>query len=340
MKSPGLQWLLEPNNPPVRFFTLHEVLKKSANDKQVVEAKKRVLQYPPVRRVLKSRTKKGYWPPANTCYTPKWTSTVWPLMLLGEMGVTPDEGINQACEKFLELHQLENGAFTCPSPADVEQWHSRHPRKKVTRWEEPCLTGNMIRTLLVLGYQNDERVRNAIAWLPEQQLDDGGWNCDFPEKRVKHSSFMSTIEPLWAYSEIPRAKWTRKMKQSIDRGAEFLLMHRLYKSDHHHWNHSLPFATSFHFPMYYFYDALHGLRVITKLGYGDDERVRDAVHLILSKRSPDGKWLLEGDWSREPEAQKNKRKAVVEIEELWKPSKWITLNCFRALTATGDLKVS
>jgi hypothetical protein len=49
--------------------------------------------------------------------------------------------------------------------------------------------------------------------------------------------------------------------------------------------------------------------------------------------------LLEGDWSREPEAQENKRKALVDVEELWKPSKWITLNCFRALTATGDLVI-
>jgi hypothetical protein len=92
--------------------------------------------------------------------------------------------------------------------------------------------------------------------------------------------------------------------------------------------------------MYYYYDALHGLRVLSKLGYGDDERVRDAVHLVLSKRSPVGKWLLEGDWSREPEAQENKRKALVDVEELWKPSKWVTLNCFRALTATGDLAIS
>ena len=96
--------------------------------------------------------------------------------------------------------------------------------------------------------------------------------------------------------------------------------------------------------MYYYYDALHGLRVLAKLGYADDERTRDAVHLILSKSSPDGKWLLEGDWSREPDAQKNKRtgrtrRAIVDVEELWKPSKWITLNCYRGLTATGDLSV-
>src|SRR5712692_7829939 len=317
MKPPGLDWLLERENPPIRFFALRDILGRSPNSREVLEAREEIRKYSLVRKVLRARTKEGYWPPKETCYAPKWTYTVWPLMLLGEMEFTPDQGVKRACETFLDLHQLDNGAFTCPSPLDVKRWVSRHPGKKGKRWEEPCLTGNMIRTLLVFGYGEDRRV-----------------------KKAKHSSFMSTIEPLWAYAEIPRTKWTCKKKRSAEKGAEFLLMHRVYKSDHHHWKHSLPFATTFHFPMYYYYDALHGLRVLAKLGYGDDERVRDAVHLILSKRSPDGKWLLEGDWSREPEARENKRKALVDVEELWKPSKWITLNCFRALTATGDLVIS
>jgi hypothetical protein len=340
MKPTGLDWLLEREDPPIRFFALRDILGRSSDTKEVVDARAQIKNYSPVRKVLRARTREGYWPPKETFYTPKWRSSVWPMMLLGEMGLTPDPGVKRACEMFLDMHQLENGAFTCPTESDVVEYQKKHPRKKAVRWEEPCLTGNMIRTLIVFGYGDDPRVKRAIQWMPEQQLPDGGWNCDYPEKKVKHSSFMSTIEPLWAYSEIPRAKWTRNMKQSIEQGAEFMLMHRLYKSDNHHWKHSLPFSTSFHFPMYYFYDALHGLRVLGKLGYGDDERVRDAVHLILSKRSPDGKWLLEGDWSREPEAQENKRKALVDIEELWKPSKWVTLNAFRALSATGDLDVS
>jgi len=340
MKQQGLEWLLEPSNPSIRFHTLHEVLGKPLNDPEVRKAQSRIRGSSLVRKILKARNRKGHWAPESTFYTPKWTATSWQMMLLGEMGFTPDEEMKKTCEKFFEMHQVESGAFVCPSPSDVEAWKKEHPRGKSVRWEEPCFTGNMIRTLVVFGYGDDRRVKKAIEWMPEHQLEDGGWNCDYPEKKVRHSSFMSTIEPLWAYSEIPQTKWTRKMKRSVEDGAEFLLMHRVYKSDHHHWKHSLPFTTSLHFPMYYYYDALHGLRVLTKLGYGDDERLNDAVHLVLSKRSPDGKWLLEGDWSREPEAQQRKRKALVEVEELWKPSKWVTLNAYRALTATGDINVS
>ncbi len=151
------------------------------------------------------------------------------------------------------------------------------------------------------------------------------------------------------------------MKRSVERGAEFLLMHRLYKADHHQWMPMNRTFTTLHYPMYYYYDVLHGLRVLTKLGYGDDGRVRDAAHLVMSKRRPDGKWVLEGDWFSEPGASTRWLKAKTgegspgptdpwgnslkdatryELERVGKPSKWITLNCYRGLTRTGNLETS
>src|SRR5215472_11337399 len=161
MRPASLDWLLEPEDPPIRYLALRDILGKPANSKEALEAKAQIRKYSPVRKVLRARTKEGYWPPKETCYTPKWTSTVWPLMLLGEMEITPDEGVKQACERFLDIHQLDNGAFTCPSPDDVKKYKAKHPRKKAIRWEEPCLTGNMIRTLIVLGYDEDSRVKRA-----------------------------------------------------------------------------------------------------------------------------------------------------------------------------------
>jgi hypothetical protein len=338
LRADALGWLLEPRDPPVRLHALTDVLHLPSDSREAVSTRKRVLSYGPVRRILRAQTSEGYWPPQNTCYLPKYTATVWPLILLGEMGVPPEPRIKTACERFLSLHQMDNGAF---SPLRVSNGEKRRGWKME---EEPCLTGNMIRTLIVFGYGEDPRVRKAIEWMPEHQQEDGGWNCDYPQRQVKHSSFMSTIEPLWAYSEIPRSRWTRRMKGSIERGAGFLLMHHIYKSDHHDWSPTELWGeqpTKFHFPMYYYYDALHGLRVLAKLGYGDDERVGDAVHLILSKKTPEGKWLLEGDWLREwkGKTKVKRRKTIVNLEPLMKPSKWVTLNCYRALLGTGDLEV-
>ena len=328
MKATGLDWLLEPRDPSIRFHTLVDLLDRKPNEEEVVATKRKIRNSAAVKKVMATQSRGGFWPPKETCYRPKWTAAVWPLALLGEMEAPVDDTVNAEIERFLDLHQADTGAFVCPSKFEAKK-----------RWDEPCLTGNMIRTLIRFGYGDDKRVQKAIAWLPRQQLEDGGWNCDFPEKKVKHSSFMSTIEPLWAYSEIPRQKLTRSMKRSIDRGAEFLLMHRLYKSDNHHWKETFPWFTDLHFPMYYFYDILHGLRVLTKLGYSDDERIDDATHLLLSKRRPDGTWNLEGDWFRERDSSPEKRKAPVSVEQIGKPSKWITLNCYRVLRKTGDIDI-
>jgi hypothetical protein len=332
MKDPNIDWLLEPRDPSIRLHALIDLVGRKSNDEEVVTTRQKVRNYGPVKRILAAQNQKGYWPPKETCYRPKWTSAVWPLALLGEMEAPVDSRIKVECERFLDLHQADTGAFVCPSKLET----------KGKRWDEPCLTGNMIRTLSIFGYGEDKRVKKAIAWLPKQQLEDGGWNCDYPEKKVKHSSFMSTVEPLWAYSEIPRQKWSRSMKRSIDRGAEFLLMHHVYKSDNHHWKETYPFFTALHFPMYYFYDILHGLRVLTKLGYADDERIRSATNLLLSKRRPDGSWNLEGDWFREGDffyPSGKGRKAPVPIEKIGEPSKWITLNSYRVLAQTGDLEI-
>ena len=330
-----------------------DVLGYSPERKEAVETRRRIPRHRIFKRIMAGQSKAGYWGRKDTCDSPRFRGAIWALMLLGEMAVLPNPRIKKECERFFNLHQTDNGAFS---------YDSRHREKN--QHDDPCLTGNMIRTLIVLGYGKDPRIRRAIDWMPEAQMEDGGWNCDYPQfqgVKVRHSSFMSSIEPLWAYSEIPRQKWTRGMKRSIERGAEFLLMHRLYKADHHEWMPMNRTFTTLHFPMYYYYDILHGLRVLTKLGYGDDERMRDAAHLVMSKMRPDGRWVLEGDWFSEPsystrwlkpKAGENSPSPTdpwgnslagsrkYDLEPVGKPSKWITLNCYRALTRTGDLTTS
>jgi hypothetical protein len=344
VKAEALTWLLDQSNPAVRMFTLTDVMGRPSDDEEVRIARESTLSFGPVQRLRNAQKGGGYWPPSYTCYNPKFTSTVWQLQLLGEMGVPRTPWIESAVERFLAQHQMDSGAFSCPSGIEAERFLAKHPGAK--REGEPCLTGNMVRTLIVFGYFKDDRVKKALEWLPEDQQSDGGWNCDYPLQKPTHSSFMSTIEPLWAYSEVPRQQWTRKLKTSIERAAEFLLVHRLYKS-HSDWRpvelrgmsrvYPGNLVTRFHFPMYYYYDALHALRVLTKLGYQDDERISDAVHLMLSKKTPEGKWLLEGDWARE--RTDRARKALATVERLMEPSKWITLNCYRVLANIEDLEL-
>ena len=113
--------------------------------------------------------------------------------------------------------------------------------------------------------------------------------------------------------------------------------------------------------MFYFYDILHGLRVLSKLGYAMDERMSDARELLLSKRLTDGTWPLEASYLRalrrnfvkdqatgkwgsvrdeklDPADIYTKGSSVAEIPaiyaslgEVGRANPWVTLNALRAM---------
>ena len=187
-----------------------------------------------------------------------------------------------------------------------------------------CLTGNMGAALIRIGYADDPRVMKALSWLVKIQNRDGGWLCPYWRAHVKdtHGCFYGTICPMEAFSETPRENLTKEMNQAIERGAEFLLMHHLFKTDHHNYKVINQSWLKLSFPWFYGYNILRGLDVLTKLGYVEDERLSDALEILLEKRLPDGRWILESAPTGRMQAN---------IETVGKPSKWISLIALRVL---------
>ncbi|MDI6847989.1 MAG: hypothetical protein QMD23_07695, partial [Candidatus Bathyarchaeia archaeon] len=83
------------------------------------------------------------------------------------------------------------------------------------------------------------------------------------------------------------------------------------------------------FPWFYGCNILRGLDVLTKLGYVKDERLNDAVEILLQKRQNNGTWILES--TPIGRMQTN-------IEAKGKPSKWITLLALRILKRLSLVK--
>ena len=124
------------------------------------------------------------------------------------------------------------------------------------------------------------------------------------------------------------------MRRAIKRGGEFLLMHRLYKSDHNEFRVIREQWLRLTFPQF-FYDIVRGLSVVTKLGYEKDIRIDDALGVIMNKRRTSGEWPLERTLSGRLHGS---------IERKGKPSKWITLEILRVIKrvvqARGHLELS
>jgi hypothetical protein len=337
LKGSTLNWLLEDDNPSVRYFTLRDILGRSENDSQVLAAKKLIPKSRIVRKILQKQNPEGFWEEPTNPYHPKYKSSYWQMMVLGQLGMDKtDERVRKACE-YIFRFQLDEGGFSSCTPelALNEYKLLRKKKRKLPSLDEwvprvifehqySCLTGNMVAALIRIGYAKYSRVVKALNWLVKIQNIDGGWLCPYWRAHIrdKHGCFYGTICALEAFSEMEKKNMTRKIKETVERGAEFLLMHRLFKADHHDYKVINKSWLKLGFPWFYGYNILRALDVLTKLDYVKDNRLNDAVEIVLQKQQRDGTWVLESMPTGRMQAN---------IEAKGKPSKWITLIALRVL---------
>jgi hypothetical protein len=337
LKESPIGWLLEEANPCIHYFTLRDILGKSEENAQVKAAKQAIPDSHVIKRILQKQKPEAFWEEPANPYHPKYKSSYWQIMTLSQLGMDKgDRRIEKACEHIFKF-QLDEGGFSSysyegalkeykllskkgkelPSP---DQWVS----SLVFEHQYSCLTGNMVAALIRMGYAQDQQVKKALEWLVKIQNIDGGWLCPYWKAHVKdrHGCFYGTICPLEAFSEVKRENLTKEMKEAIEKGAEFLLMHRLFKADHHGFKVINASWLKLGFPWFYGYNILRGLDVLTKLGYVEDKRLNDAVEVLLQKRQKNGAWILES-------APIGRMQTNIEMKG--KPSKWITMIALRVL---------
>ncbi|MBD3224219.1 MAG: hypothetical protein GF313_05780, partial [Caldithrix sp.] len=207
-----IDWLLE-GDLAIRWQVIRDLLD---SDQQTVQhERKQAALKGWGRRLLDFQQSNGIW--GEGLYTPKWTSTTYTLLLLRRLGLPP--GHNQAlrgCQKLLDKGFYKDGGINFFASLK----HS-----------ETCVTGMVLSILAYFGYR-DERMQNLAGHLLGQQMADGGWNCQ-SYNGATHGSFHTTIcvlEGLREYEiRIPQKKNT-DIGDSQQRGREFLLLHRLFRS--------------------------------------------------------------------------------------------------------------
>jgi hypothetical protein len=322
-----LDWLLERENPTVRLGTLRDLCGLGEDDPEVQETRQAMMAGEQVSKILSKQTPGGYWGKPEDFYVrSKYKGTVWNLILMAEMGADgSDERIRNACEFLLDWSQdVGSGGFAF------------YDSKRDARREQigPCLTGNLVWSMLHFGMVDDPRVWKGVEWIATYQRTDDGTKPprEWPYAKYeacwgRHTCMMGVVKGLKALAEVPVEKRTPQIDAKIAELAEFLLQHHLFKRSHNPEMVAKDGWTRFSFPRFWATDALEMLEILVKLGISDT-RMQDAVELILSKQGEDGRWKQEDDYYN--------GRMLVRFEKKGEPSKWVTGEALKALAGQGN----
>jgi hypothetical protein len=337
LKADPTDWLLEPEDPGVRYLALRDIA--DGDEKDVREARRTAHRDGPIARILAEMAPDGYWIAPGNVYANKCRGTVWSIISLAELGaaIGEDARVGAACAYLTDQALLKGGQFS--------------PGGKPTNMGL-CLQGNMLLSLMDLGYPYG-KLAAAYEWTaravtgedqPTKVHPDGlplaeGATGPFVRLRQRRPDFVcrtneflpcgwAGAKVMMAFSRLPAERRTAAVRRAIQTGVDFFLSGDLAEADFpgHRLGTPDPRWWQFRFPSFWGADLLQIAEAFTGLGYGADHRLAGTLDLIRQKQDERGRWPLEFvDASH---------KMWVKYGTRGQPSKWVTLRALRVLKKT------
>ncbi len=326
-----INWLLEENDPGVRYLAMRDLT--DAGEKELAVAREKAHKEGPIALILSKMNPEGYWQKPGPGYSPKYTGTVWSLILLSQLGASAaaDERISLACSYYLDKAMTPHGQISANGT----------PSQTID-----CLQGNMLTALLDMEY-DDPRLDMAFEWMAMTTTGEGV--APMGEKSTPLRYYSGKIGPdfacgannklacawgavkvMMAFSRLSVQKRTPLIERAIDRGVDFLLGIDPATAEYPCGYAPKPSGNwwKFEFPVFYITDILQIAEALVGLGFGNDPRLKNALELIRSKQDEQGRWPMEFDY---------KGKTWGEYGEKKQPNKWVTLRALRVLKATDSI---
>jgi hypothetical protein len=327
LNGDSLSWLLEPDDPGVRYLAMRDLLERPADDPELISAQAAAHAEGPIADILDKMTDPGYWAEPGPGYRPKYRSTVWSLIMLAQLGasIQLDQRIEKACQYLFEHALTENGQFNI----------SGTPSTTVD-----CLQGNLCATMLDLGFE-DARLEKAFEWMARSLTGEGV--APLKDKKAPLRYYAGKCGPdfacgannklpcawggvkvMQAFGKLPQDQRTDLVERAIRKGVDFLLgvdpAEAAYPTG---WT-DKPSGNwwKFGFPIFYVTDLLQNVEALVRLGYGKDPRLSNALQVIREKQDQNGRWTLEYDYTG---------KTWVDIGKKKQPNKWVTLRALWVL---------
>ncbi len=332
LQAEVVDWLLEEDNPPVRYLTLTELLGKSGRSPEVRRAKNQLMDYEVTRGILEQGGE--FWGDAKHGYS-KYGGEFWQLIFLGEFRADgSDPRIAGGLERILGR------------------------RDWIWKAGGQCLTANILSAAIHLGYGDHPTVRQETEALAARTVADGGIDCDAVVESLLPGCYMAQPKLIRCFAAIPVGRRSRAVRQALKLLVENMVKHEVHAyvpgskkkwlMALHGWKQARPpgqtvkecasyrreqFLTDvgygerqekkgwlkFGFPLHYNSDVLEAMYSLVQAGTPMSAKLERPLEVIRRKMTGDGRWIMENSLNG---------KMRVDVEEKGKPSKWLT---FRAL---------
>ena len=327
--------LLQSDEPSIRWKTRAIVLGEDPRSESMRAAQAEVRDSQRVRDLLRRHVGRDSGPQMYA----KWQGAHWSLYALVDLGYPAnDDTLGPMRDRIVEtwLDPMFYAEFEVAAKADaykqrgVPVMDGRHRR---------CASqqGNTLLAVTRLGLA-DDRAPRLVERLLHWQWPDGGWNCD-KDPAADTSSFMETLPPMRGLAAWATLTGDSAARTAAERAVEVFLERRLFRRRRDGRVIRAEF-TKLHYPLYWHYDILGGLKAMAELGAIGDERCTDALDLLESKRLPDGGWPAEARYYRHSNEIKLGNDDVD-----WggtstrRSNEWVTVDALGVMRAAGRLEL-
>jgi hypothetical protein len=292
-----IKWLLD-SDPAIRWQVMRDLAGASADE--IAAERARVTNEGWGAELLARQSRGGRW--GGKEESKGLLITFYSLVVLKDLGLDP------ACKEARRMAERVEKNL-------VFEWHGH--RRFFDGEVEPCINGR----ILSLGAYFREPNHALAKQLLDEQLADGGWNCEAPKSKC--GSFHTTICVLEGLLDYERAgRGSAAVAKARKRGEEYLLRRGLFRSLRtgevidKRW-------LRFSFPTFWHYDVLRGLDYLRRAGHKPEGRMKEAIAVVIARRHQNGRW---------PMNLLHRERIPLEMEvAVGSASRWNTLRALRVL---------
>ena len=299
-----INWLLENNEPSIRYRTLTELLDHSSESPEVLAAKEKVAACKNAARIFARRDERGLFPHKPEYYG-NWTTFKY-LTILAELGMSKDD------ERIAPIVDwiLTPGDDKCEyfAQKDLERAYILDEANLGS-----CGQVAFLSTLVRLGYLDNPRVQRLIAVFVDKGRFDGGYLCKWKKSTHKDqqpkSCYAATVPALFLYAVLPeRCRVGEKYDALLD---YFISRNMLYSKVE---SGKIIADTKISFFDGGMSQILTIAYAMCRLGCGNIPAMNDIWEILQRKPQVGGRCILEAT---------NSKKAIL-MDKPGQPNKWAT----------------